>query len=135
MDDKSLTIGDRLKKVRERLAMNATEFATSINVDQSHYSKVEKGQRNLSEENYKDISTIHGINLNWLLAGEGPMLTSGQEVFRIAQKTDQPHISDKDVSRLTDYLLAEKLKSIQDKVDEMHRWKAEIEEALKKKKQ
>lgn len=96
MDDTSLTVGDRLKKFREGIGISARQMAISLKVDQSHYNKSEKGERNLSEDNYKDLSTLHGLNTHWLLTGEGSMLlTTSDKVKAIAQETGKPHGADK----------------------------------------
>jgi len=92
MDDKSLTVGDRLKKFRESVNISARQMAISINVDQSHYNKSERGERNLSEDNYKDLSALYDLNIQWLLTGTGDMrLTTSDKVKAIAQGTGKPH--------------------------------------------
>lgn len=98
MDNKTLTLAQRLKKFRESVLVDgkpisARAFAMSISVDQSHYNKCEKGERNLSADNYKDIQTLYGLNLNWLLTGEGEMSipTTSEKVRDIAKETGKPH--------------------------------------------
>lgn len=92
MDDKSLTVGDRLKKFRESVNISARQMAISIKVDQSHYNKSERGERNLSEDNYKDLSALYDLNIQWLLTGTGDMrLTTSDKIKAIAQEAGKPH--------------------------------------------
>lgn len=95
MDNKTLTLAQRLKKFRESVTVDgrpisARAFAFSINVDQSHYNKCEKGERNLSEDNYKDIQSLYGLNLNWLLSGEGSMFLSTSDKIHEMSKAGFP---------------------------------------------
>lgn len=137
MDDKTLTLAQRLKKFRESVLIDgkpvsARAFAMSINVDQSHYNKCEKGERNLSEDNYKDIQALYGLNMNWLLSGEGEMfISTSDKAHSLAQSTGKPN---KDTSypppqTLAEYLLLNRLNEMERDLAEARR---RIDELKKK---
>jgi SOS-response transcriptional repressor LexA len=71
----SETMPERLKLARKRLGLNQKEMAKLLGVSQSNISSYEGG---LHEPNSKALSVLseNGINLNWLLTGEGEMLRS-----------------------------------------------------------
>lgn len=75
MDDLK-EIAVRFIKAREALGLNPRQFALKAKVDPSAYLKAEAGKPGLGKKKYMDISSEHGINLNWLLRGEGEMFTT-----------------------------------------------------------
>ncbi len=75
-----LDIGNRLKEVRNKLGISQTEFAKQLEMPQTTYSKYELGA-SVPESVMLYISSI-GINLNWLITGNGSMYLDGSgEVF------------------------------------------------------
>jgi len=68
-------VGDRLKVFRESLNMGQAQFAAALGGTVGGYQKNEQG---ISAPNSKVLSKLHGLglNLNWLLSGEGAMLRS-----------------------------------------------------------
>lgn len=71
------TIKDRLIFLRGELKLNGRQFAKSIGVDPSQYSKIESGKLNI--DNYvRAISELYNVNANWLLFGQGNVFTENQ---------------------------------------------------------
>lgn len=68
-----MSLGGRLKAIREALGLSQAEFAETAITNQAHISKVEKGRGNLDEESYQKLSKRYNINLNYLFLGEGAM--------------------------------------------------------------
>ena len=66
---------NRLKEIRKLLALTQVEMASSLNIKQSTYSMIEKGQRALTDRTIKTLCYVHNINENWLRTGEGPIFT------------------------------------------------------------
>lgn len=125
-----------LNKLLDELDISVNAFEEAIGVGQGTISKsIIEPDKRLSDRNIKKITRkFPDVSENWLLTGEGSMfLTTGQKIHALAQETGKPHDDDKDVRGLTDYLLAEKLKSMQDMIDEMRQWKKEIEDKLDEK--
>ncbi|MDR2418903.1 MAG: helix-turn-helix domain-containing protein [Treponema sp.] len=74
-------VGDRLKIVRNGLNMrNQSQFAEILGVTQTTLSKYEKGTSDIPDEIKIKLSTF-GINLHWLLTGEGAIFIEGKNQF------------------------------------------------------
>lgn len=66
-------VGERLKKAREYLGYKKQGyFAEKLEIVQNTYSNYENGHREIPFKILEKISQ-NGINLNWLLTGEGEM--------------------------------------------------------------
>jgi transcriptional regulator with XRE-family HTH domain len=72
-DQFSREVGERLKLFRESLNMGQAQLAATLDGTVGGYQKNEQG---ISAPNSKALSKLHGLglNVNWLLSGEGPML-------------------------------------------------------------
>ncbi len=114
---------------------NQKDFGDKLGYNKSYVSELMNEAQPITDPIKERIRTVFGISKQWWdLPIDAPLVfepSTGQKIHALAQETGKPHGDDKSPERLTDYLLAEKLKSMQDKIDEMHRWKREIEEALK----
>lgn len=65
-----MTIGERLKKIREEKAYNQGEFAKFLGINQQSLSNYETNKRDIPEK-VKILLQQNGVNLNWLLTGCG----------------------------------------------------------------
>ena len=72
MNKISIQIGERLFQIREKLGLNQTFFAKKLNLLTQTYSRYEKGERDLPDS-VKIILRESGVNIDWLLTGEGEM--------------------------------------------------------------
>ncbi len=72
-----MSLNERLKQFRESKSLTAKDFASSIGLDPSQYARIEKGSANLTTDKLKDLSSIYGLSINWLVAGTGPMMIDG----------------------------------------------------------
>lgn len=66
-------MGNRLKLLRDELGLNQSEFSDKLNVTSTTISKIEKGQRNLTDRMMNDICREFTVNKEWLLTGTGDM--------------------------------------------------------------
>jgi phage repressor protein C with HTH and peptisase S24 domain len=64
-------IGERLRIVRDEYGMNQNDFAERLGVKQNALSQYENGQRKVPPEIQQILASVFGINLNWLLTGDG----------------------------------------------------------------
>jgi transcriptional regulator with XRE-family HTH domain len=69
-----LTVLNRYKtewnSVESNKRFGKVEFARSINVDPSQFSKILKGAAGLSLESLLEISSKYAVDLNWLITGK-----------------------------------------------------------------
>lgn len=61
--DVKITIGQRIKKLRETAAMSQKDLSYSADLDRSYIASVENGQRNISIVNIEKIAKALGITL------------------------------------------------------------------------
>lgn len=94
-------VGERLKEVRIRLGKGSqAQFAGEFGLEQTTLSKYEKGTLNLPDA-IKLKLVDFGINLHWLLTGEGEMFLSsvsplqGQETANLVGTRKMPLLRQK----------------------------------------
>ena len=87
-----LTIGERIKMVRESRHLTKTKFGDTIHISISAVTKIENGQNNPSDQTISLICSCFGINKSWLLTGVGEMecpYDRDAEINRIMQGEDE----------------------------------------------
>lgn len=99
------SIGGRLDKIIDYFRMNAKQFAMELNISDGHLSDIRQGNRKLSRKIIQGIYIQFGINENWLLTGEGDML-SRQWPLRVAEDKSPYGLT----ARLLEYV--EKIKTV-----------------------
>ena len=67
-------IGDRLRLRREELGMTQKEAADLLEMSETFYGEIERGNRRLSIERMILVHERMDMNLTWLLAGEQPIV-------------------------------------------------------------
>lgn len=83
-----MSLGERLKQLYTALNFKSgRQFAISLGIDPSQFSKIENGKLRLSFDNFKDIVAKHNVNPAWLLDGEGEMFKS--ETFTDKLRNDK----------------------------------------------
>ena len=90
MEESIKQIGERLKGLREVLNIPAQEVADLCGISLEHYQKIESGEADPSVYRLSKISKRYGIDLDVLLFGEDPRMSSyfitragqGQEIDR-----------------------------------------------------
>lgn len=82
--DSDVAIGSRLALVRVGLGMTQASFAESLGVSPRSYFHYEKGTRGLSTEILRRLRVAHGLNLMWVLYGEG-LPRDGEDAEALAQ--------------------------------------------------
>ncbi len=86
-----VSIGQRLKQVREQLGLSQAQLAKKIGFSQKAISHWERGERDIPTQALIALKRI-GINIDWLLTGEGEPLTNDpkkEEILRIMQELEE----------------------------------------------
>jgi len=89
------SIGIRLREVRNGLNMkNQSHFSELLGIKQTTLSKYENGTSDIPDDIKTKIGSL-GINLHWLLTGEGNMLinNTGKNIFEIPLLTKEQLLS------------------------------------------
>lgn len=59
----TITLGERIKELRNKTGLSQEKFALSIGMDRTYFASVEAGRRNISICNIKKIADGLGISL------------------------------------------------------------------------
>lgn len=78
--------GIRLKEAREFLGLKQNEAAKRLQIGVSGLSDIENGKNNLSAAMSRKIAQYLGINVTWVLTGEGEMMLKGEEQLNVAMR-------------------------------------------------
>lgn len=79
-----MTQGERVKEVRKFRKMSMKQFGERLGVQKSAISKIEKGDRGLTEQMLKAICREFNVNEEWLRTGDGDMPQKLSEEEEIA---------------------------------------------------
>ena len=101
-----MEIGDKIKKAREAKGLTQKEVALTVNMDQSQYSKIEKGKTDPSSSTLEKIAKALGLTLSELFASD--------DIFKDENSYDKSLM---EKLRLMDMLDDEEKKSIFNIVD------------------
>jgi transcriptional regulator with XRE-family HTH domain len=63
----------RFKYVREHLKVNQMDFARSLGFQNSYFSAIESGVRNISQHVLVNLAKVYNISPTWVLLGQGAM--------------------------------------------------------------
>jgi transcriptional regulator with XRE-family HTH domain len=87
-------IGQRLKLVREKKDLSQADLGDKLGIQYQHVSKYERGESVPTWEYLIKLNEIYGVNINWLLTGNGIPFLSGE--YPIIEDTEKQTIRDKD---------------------------------------
>ena len=74
-----MSTSERLRQLRKDLGMSQEEFGRRIGVSNTAISKLEKNERNLTEQTAKSICREFRVNYFWLTEGKGDMFTGTED--------------------------------------------------------
>jgi transcriptional regulator with XRE-family HTH domain len=75
----NIQFGKRLKKARKSKNLTQKQLAESIGVNQKQYQHWERGRAEPSFDKVKRLSYMLGINVEWLLYGNGKLIAKNGE--------------------------------------------------------
>lgn len=74
-------MNERIKLLRNTLDLSQEAFGEKIGVTKTSVSRLEKGDRNPSEQTIKSICREFNVNYAWLLEGKGDMFSALPETL------------------------------------------------------
>jgi len=77
VNDISQSSGERLKNIRKILKLTQQKMAIKLHITQGFLSSVESDRFSMGAEFLYELNRQLNVNINWLLAGDGPMFLSG----------------------------------------------------------
>jgi transcriptional regulator with XRE-family HTH domain len=105
-DDNKIQVALRLKVARKALEITQKKFGELLDLPQNTVKNLETGVTKITVELAISIEKIHGINLRWLLTGEGEMFLKGVD------DEAEPDPASAEVSRLMEGLDEEGRQSV-----------------------
>ena len=76
-----MTQGERIKDVRNSLGLTLEKFGDKLGVTKTAISRIEKGERSLTEQMTKSICREFSVDYMWLTTGEGEMFVESDDDF------------------------------------------------------
>lgn len=74
-----MNVPERLKILRKKLEISQEDFGKRLGVTKAAISRIERGDRNLTEQMALSVCREFKINYLWLTEGKGDMRTETQE--------------------------------------------------------
>ena len=68
-----MTQGERVKTIRKSLDLTLEKFGEKLGVGKTAISKIEKNERNLTDQMTKSICREYHVNYDYLIYGDGEM--------------------------------------------------------------
>ena len=68
-----MNLASNIKAIREEKGLKQIDVATHISVDKSAYSKIEKGNRNVTVEELQKMASLFGMTLDQIVNYEGQL--------------------------------------------------------------
>ena len=68
-------MNERINKLRKALGLTLEKFGERLGVGKTAISKLEKGERNVTDQMFKSICREFGVNEEWLRNGTGEMFS------------------------------------------------------------
>lgn len=76
-----MTQGERIKDVRNSLGLTLEKFGEKLGVTKTAISRIEKGERSLTEQMTKSICREFSVDYMWLTTGEGETFVESDDDF------------------------------------------------------
>ena len=70
-----MTTGERVKEIRKTLNLTLEKFGEKLGVGKTAISKIEKDERNLTDQMAKSICREYNVNSDYLIYEEGEMFS------------------------------------------------------------
>jgi transcriptional regulator with XRE-family HTH domain len=91
-----MSVGDRLEEVRSWLGLTQAQMADRIGLPLRTYTRYAKGERSPSSEALQALVRL-GVNLNWLIEGQGQMSQQDGGLFPTSGQHSLPQTINPDL--------------------------------------
>ena len=83
-----MTVNERVKEIRKSKDLTMDKFGERIGVTKAAISKIEKGERGVTDQMIKLMVKEFGVSENWLRTGDGEMFPEFTRADAIAKLAD-----------------------------------------------
>ena len=88
-----MTVGQRIKIVIEKNNLTQKEFAASIGIRQNQMSLIINNKGELQHKSLACIVSKFGININWLITGDGPIYVTPPDSNLVGEPKSEYKVS------------------------------------------
>lgn len=74
-------MNERIKILRKALGLTLEKFGINLGVTKAAISKIEKGERNITDQMFLAICREYNVNPDWLRTGTGEMFSEDDEEY------------------------------------------------------
>lgn len=82
-----MTQGERVRQIRKSLDLTLEKFGKRLGVGKTTFSKIEKGDRSLTNHMALSICREYNVNYDYLMNGEGEMFCSPEDIIQFEPAT------------------------------------------------
>lgn len=103
-----MSIGERIKEVRQIVGLTQTKFAERIAVSTSYLARIELGSKKVNARILRLLSMEYNVDEHWLRTGEGAMFSDDASIREIKAmslfKSLNPRFQDCALNQLNELL-------------------------------
>ncbi len=96
-------MNERIKELRKTLNLTMDKFGARVGVSKSAISNIENGNRNVTDQMFKFITSEFNVNEDWLKTGNGKMFVETKEDY-IADLSKRYNLDELDIKIVESYL-------------------------------
>ncbi|MFR0823599.1 MAG: helix-turn-helix domain-containing protein [Clostridia bacterium] len=85
----NLTIGTRIRSIRENLNLNRDKFSEMIDISEAFLGQIERGERSLSLRTLMSISETTGYSTDFILFGNNDENAMNQKINKLLNKSSE----------------------------------------------
>jgi len=95
INEEVVKLNNRIKELRKTIGLSQEAFGEKVGITKTSVSRLEKGERNPSEQTIKSICREYNVDYFWLTEGIGEMFTDLPETL-IDEVAEEYDLSDLD---------------------------------------
>ena len=88
----NLEVGERIRKIREKMKMNRERFSEMIDISDVFLGQIERGERSLSLKTLCRIVSFTGVSTDFILFGDNSNNSTINKINRILSKSSKANI-------------------------------------------
>lgn len=83
-------LGERMKLIRESIGLSQKLFGDQLGIPQTTYANYESNKAKVPDEIKQSLASGFGINLHWLITGDGPMhYNQTESIVAVSEETSE----------------------------------------------
>ncbi|EKE03528.1 MAG: hypothetical protein ACD_20C00191G0005 [uncultured bacterium] len=101
-----MSIGNRLKQVRQNKKLTVEEFSQIVNIPARTLGGYEREERKPPLEFLEILKNKFNVNINWLLTSEGEMFIKNESIHSLQELKEKYNLTDEELRLLNELLVS-----------------------------